>query len=94
LQDVRVRDAVLGYARRLGDGAQRHGGRGREGVETAFETRSDPGKDQTRLPGETLGAAVDEGDDGLGQGIAVVVELDEVVDHPVQPSVGSGEEEE
>jgi hypothetical protein len=32
------------------------------------------------LAGETLGAAIDEGYDGLGKGIAVVVEFNEVVD--------------
>ena len=69
-------------------GAHGEGLLGREGVEGALEAGRDPRDDDAGLAAEALGSAVDDGDDRLGVGVAVLVHRDQGDDHGVEPATG------
>ena len=70
LNQMRVEYTMRRVARRLRDRAERHRLLRREEVEGAFKAAGDAREDRTNVPGEPLGAAVDEGYDGCEVGLA------------------------
>mmetsp|Transcript_34142 Transcript_34142/g.68827 ORF Transcript_34142/g.68827 Transcript_34142/m.68827 type:complete len:222 (-) Transcript_34142:2323-2988(-) len=58
----------------------------REGIEGAFKAASDAGKDDTGLAGETLGSAIDDGNDCRRIGVAIFVNIDKAAHGGIQPT--------
>ena len=84
LDQMGVQDAVRGAARRLGDGAERHGLLRREEVERALKARAHAGNDGAHVPREALGAAVHHRDHRLQIGLALAGRLVRLVLAPAR----------
>ena len=86
LDHVGVGDAVLGDARRGGDGAHGEGFLGWKEVERALEAGGALRKDKSRLAHESLGASVYKGNDRLWKELSLLVAGHKTHQKRVQPS--------